>query len=169
MIIATINDPTTQKSKRIRYSYFDSCWACCFLFWQHRLAEHKAMALMVIKLPNPISSKLFVTVVPFSSPTTIVSCCSNVKIINDPDARTNRHRRSTWLVWNPPKRIKRRAGLWVWLFSLKFLFLMERRSEFYVIRGVTFFSPSNEKLFLNVPASGSCSHCLGLIGQPSWR
>ena len=95
MIIAMITDLTTQKSERIRYSYFESCWGCCFLFWQHRLAEHKAMALMVSKLPNPISSKLLVIVVPFARPVTIVSCCSKVKVINDPDARTNRHRRST--------------------------------------------------------------------------
>ena len=98
MIIEMITDPTTQKSERVRYSYFDSCWDCCFLFWQHRLAEHKAMALMVSKLPNPISSKLLVTVVPFARFINIVSCCSKVKVINAPDACTGRHRRSASLV-----------------------------------------------------------------------
>ena len=80
MIIVIITDQKTQKSESVWCSYFDSCCGCCFLIWQHHLAEHKAMTFMVSKLPNPISSKFLVKAVPFASYDTIKSCSSKVKV-----------------------------------------------------------------------------------------
>ena len=64
------NDYQTIKirdNRWVRYGYAESFWDCWFLFWRYRLADHKAITFMVRKLPNPISSKFLVIVVPLSN------------------------------------------------------------------------------------------------------